>query len=82
MESHSLSIIDISVMATLGVLAIGVASLWVYLDEKKHWNNGLCRKCHRPWRQFDVDSSGAVGYTCDGCQAHIWISYHSITKGK
>lgn len=68
-------------IALVSLWFIVVASLWGYFQEKKEWNNGSC-KCEKGfWKSFDVDSSGAVGYTCTSCHKCIWISYKKITKG-
>lgn len=63
-------------------IAMGIAIL-IYISimmyarhiEKRHWNNGICRKCGKPWEHFDTDSQGGRMYQCDnghGCD----ISYN------
>ena len=56
----------------LAVLFIGIVN--ARHREKKDWNDGFCRQTYRAWRCFDVDSSGARGYT-DGLGHYCWISY-------
>jgi hypothetical protein len=42
--------------------------------ERRHWNNGFCRRSGYPWRAFDMDSSGATGYT-DNHGNYFWASW-------
>lgn len=46
------------------LLALVVASLWAYRQEKKTVMEG---HCGLPWQSWDVDSSGAVGLKCQKC---------------
>ena len=57
--------------AILVIMVIG--GLWQRNNEKKSWNNGVCKKTGERWRCFDIDSQGGRGYKSGGhC---IWISY-------
>lgn len=64
------------------VAALGVAYAALYyamtLVERAMWNAGVCRVCDAPWRGFDVDSTGAIGYACK-CDGAIWLSYYRPT---
>lgn len=42
--------------------------------ETKKWNNGRCPRCLSPWKSFDMDSGGGVGYSCR-CDRTIWLSW-------
>ena len=42
--------------------------------EECDWNNGFCKRHGMKWVSFDVDSSGAVGYTCNS-RCYTWQSY-------
>lgn len=61
-------------MIFIGLVAfyLGVVVLCIGM-ELKYWNHGKCPRCHQPWRQFDVDSQGGVGYTCK-CNNYIWLT--------
>ena len=60
----------------VGMAVVGIIVMWQAgkrLD-KRHWNNGQCRKCYGIWYAFDTDSSGARGYKCN--HGHrTWISW-------
>lgn len=47
--------------------------LWIIARkaEAKEWNHGICRQSGLPWVAFDVDSSGATGYS-DGLGNTMW----------
>lgn len=47
------------------VLLIIIGSIMVRRSEIKHWNNGYCKECGLPWKQFDTDSQGGRMYRCD-----------------
>ena len=49
-------------------------------SEYKKFNKGICPKCGKRFRLFDIDSHGARGYVCDDCEHYIWISYDSVDK--
>lgn len=44
-------------------------------QEKKEWNNGICRKCGGTLEHFDNDSQGSIGICCNKCGAVHWFSY-------
>jgi len=53
---------------------------WARGAEKKNWNEGYCPKCGALWRQYDTDSQGGRGYSCEGGHG-IWVSYAVDKKG-
>ena len=46
--------------------------------ETKAYNGGKCPECKTRWRQYDVDSQGGRGYTCDTCPRGCWVSYNRV----
>ena len=52
-----------------------VAFLVSYFMDKKDWNNGVCTCGKGFWKSFDVDSSGATGYSCTECDNTIWLGF-------
>ena len=48
-----------------------VYSIYRHFHDKKAVKEGCCG---RPWRSFDMDSSGEIGLTCDTCDKTIWVS--------
>jgi hypothetical protein len=73
MEIGIVALISISagicVMLVLGTIG--------YFVDKHTYNNGICRKCGGKVRCFDVDSQGGMGYACDNCNEHFWISWYN-----
>lgn len=61
------------------VLAISGIIIGMYL-EYKDFNNGICPKCGKQLKYFDIDSQGGVGYCCKDCHYYIWVSYNWIEK--
>lgn len=56
------------------------ASIYSFVCDKKRYNGGYCPHCGKKLYQFDVDSQGARGYTCEECCHIVWISYPSVDK--
>ena len=54
--------------------------IWGYYAEKHDFNNNKCPDCNIEWRNFDMDSQGGRGYTCDKCDKTIWISWLRVDK--
>ena len=48
--------------------------------ERKDFNNGICPNCGDHLRNFDTDSHGGRGYTCNTCEYTTWVSYKRIDK--
>ena len=71
----------IIVILITGIVVMLYLFCWVYKQDLKDWNNGYCKECNSPWKAFDVDSSGAVGFKCS-CGRCIWISYWLWKHGK
>lgn len=44
-------------------------------QEKKEWNNGICRKCGGTLEHFCNDSQGGIGVCCNKCGAVYWFNY-------
>ena len=61
------------------ILLLAFSSLGVKW-ERKGFNNGICPHCNTPLRNFDTDSQGGRGYTCDKCDYTTWVSYNRIDK--
>lgn len=60
----------------LSIMIIG--GIWCKNLEDKEWNNGSCPRCHKGfYKSFDMDSSGAVGYSCTNCDYTTWQSYNT-----
>lgn len=58
------------------ILLITIGIIDCIKQENKEWNNGVCFKCNSGWyKSFDVDSSGAVGYSCTNCNYITWQSW-------
>lgn len=57
-------------------------AIFMYFDDKKEYNNGICSNCGHRWRYFDTDSQGGRGYICDECKRVIWISWPIGDKGE
>lgn len=53
--------------------------IWQRNNEKRDWNDGICKDTGMPWKSFDVDSQGGRGYKSinynGGKTYWIWISY-------
>ena len=64
---------NILIPSVIILLAL-VGMVWARSNEKKVWNDGICKKSGKPWKSFDMDSSGARGYS-DGEENDCWISY-------
>ena len=55
-----------------------VGGIWCKKQENIQWNNGSCLKCHKGfYKSFDMDSSGAVGYSCTNCGDTTWQSHNT-----
>lgn len=51
-------------------------------NEKKLFNNGICKVCGQRLKHFDTDSQGGRGYTCPSMHYTVWISYNCVDKSK
>jgi hypothetical protein len=55
-----------------------IGGIWCKREEDKEWNKGSCPKCNNGfYKSFDMDSSGAVGYSCTNCDHTTWQSYNT-----
>lgn len=63
----------IAAMLAFGILFCSIMFL-LYLDKRKY-NHGICKRCGSKMRYYDMDSSGAYGFTCDKCGNDIWVHY-------
>lgn len=61
--------------AIICILFLTIVCSFFY--ERHQWNNGICRKSGRRWKNFDEDSWGSYGYT-DGAGNYCWISWPFI----
>lgn len=61
-------------LVVLGFVAFFGLGVICWRYEIRKWNRGRCPRCHQPWKSFDVDSQGGVGYTCK-CGSYIWLSW-------
>lgn len=48
--------------------------------ERKGFNNGICPKCGKQLKFFDMDSHGGRGYCCRNCDYYTWVSYNCVDK--
>ena len=49
--------------------------IWANIQERKDFNKGICPQCGKTLRNFDSDSQGGLGYTCDTCGYTTWVSW-------
>lgn len=61
------------------ILLISVP-IWGINEERKDFNNGVCPKCGKQLRCFDMDSQGGRGYSCDKCDYTTWVSYNRVDR--
>lgn len=55
-----------------------IGYFWIYRNEKRLWNNGVCPYNGKAWVYFDTDSQGGRGYKSDGYIC--WISTPFVDK--
>lgn len=70
----TLSIIFISFLIMLSLIGMSL--------EAKYYNKGICPHCNSKLYNFDMDSQGGRGYTCNECNYTTWVSYSFIDKHK
>ena len=46
---------------------IGGLCICSYTEEKRDFNDGVCKFCGSKLHYFDMDSGGARGYMCENC---------------
>ncbi len=65
--------IVVSIVVLLLLIILAIIS---YFLEKRAWNNGICRICDEPLKNFDrgIDSQGGRGYVCKN-HHYRWISW-------
>ena len=63
-----------AIVALTFVAWIGIKS------ETKAFNKGVCKKCGRKLKYFDVDTQGGRGYKCEACDYYTWVSYLCVDK--
>ena len=61
------------------LMLIGI--LYTIREERRNWNDGVCQKSGKPWRQFTTTSQGSRGYTDDHGN-YCWVSYDCVDKRK
>ena len=54
--------------------------LYAIYSEYKEFNKGICPKCGKRFRLFDMDSQGGRGYCCNDCGHYVWVSYDCVDK--
>ena len=55
--------------------------IYVYIQEKRDFNGGICKVCGSKLHCFGTYSVGARGYTCEHCGKHLyWIFLRIIDK--
>ena len=60
---------------------IGGLCICSYTEEKRDFNDGVCKFCESKLHYFDMDSGGARGYMCENCMKHwCWVSWKKIDK--
>jgi hypothetical protein len=64
------------IFVIFGLIMFGIQ--WAYRAEKLSWNSGICVETGKYWIIFDMDSSGARGYTSGDYTT--WISWNHIDK--
>ena len=50
------------ILLVILVIAAIVSGFVQIRNEKKQWNDGVCKKTGNPWEFFDMDSQGHSGY--------------------
>lgn len=48
--------------------------------ERVGFNNGICPKCGKPLKSFDIYLQRGRGYYCNDCHYYTWVSYNCIDK--
>lgn len=67
------------------LLAFAFVASWTllfaygYFEERRDWNNGICRHSGEPWEYFDFDSQCGRGYR-DSTGNCIWVSWPGVDK--
>ena len=64
------------ILSSLGVIGFIVGPRL----EKEKFNNGICKRCGNKLVNFDMDSLGARGYTCEKCGYTTWVSYNRVDR--
>ena len=71
LAAHKVSVL-LGCLSLVGLSALAFFAAGYYND-KLAWNKGVCSKCEKYfWESFDVDSSGAIGYTCPSSGHSHW----------
>lgn len=68
----------IFILVLIIILILGITCT-IYV-ERKNFNNGMCPKCGKQLRFFDIDSQGGRGYCCNDCNYYTWVSYDCVDK--
>lgn len=61
--------IIIAVLVWLGAIPVFV------FQERKAWNNGICRRCGGKLYHADTDSQGGKMWRCEKCGGVLWTSW-------
>lgn len=56
------------------IIPILIACLYVSINERKRWNNGICKENGLHWEYFDTDSQGGKGYKAG--DVYTWFSWN------
>ena len=62
------------------ILLLIILPLIAIRNEKRLFNNGICKICGQRLKHFDTDSQGGRGYTCPSMHYTVWISYNCVDK--
>ena len=72
---------DSGIYVGFGLLVLfTIGCVWSRANDKRRWNNGICRENGLSWECFDMASDGSRGYKTvsrvagEPCQS-IWISW-------
>lgn len=65
----------IIILLLVGLSTLLLGFITAPLIEMKDFNDGICPNCGHKLYNFDTDSSGADGWTCENCDYTTWVSY-------
>lgn len=67
---------SVTIIFLIAFVAIWLGAIPVFvLQERKEWNNGVCRKCGGKLYHADTDSQGGKLWVCEQCHSGLWTSW-------
>lgn len=74
-----------TIFCTIGGILVGlmvaqlILSLILKRRDKKEWNDGVCRKCGKPWRFVYHNRKGERAYKCEN---NHWCEVYYDVDGR